>query len=99
MRCNAGWWNAGPSTTPHQDGGGFVFTSVLKCGKCGCPMYGDDRTRVGSVSVPHVQQRKTATERASTKHELLDAVLGAIESRFNDPQTVERLRGILVARN
>jgi len=82
-------------TTPHQDGGGFVFTGMLRCGKCDSPMYGARDTGTVRYRCHGLTKRGTCDLNAAGQVELLDAVLDAIERRFNEPKTVQRLRDIL----
>jgi len=86
------------STTPHQDGGGFVFTSLLRCGKCGAGMYGQRHHHSIRYRCCHATLFGTCDLNAAAQPELLDHVLRAIEERFTDPTTVRRLRDILVTK-
>jgi hypothetical protein len=83
------------STTPHQDGGDFVFTSLVKCGKCRSGMYGFDNAGTVRYRCQNYIQRKICDLNGVNQPELLDAVLEAITSRFDEPSTVQRLRTIL----
>lgn len=83
-------------TTPHAEGGDFVLTGILKCGKCGGPMYGR-RPKDGYVRYRCHNHTETASCDLNSvqQDEILDGVLGAIEERFQQPKTVERLRVML----
>jgi site-specific DNA recombinase len=86
------------ATTPHAGGGDFVFTRLVKCGKCAGRMYGYGSGHSVRYRCQDAKTRKTCDVNTVSQAELLDAVLGAIESRFADPSTVERLRTILVTK-
>ncbi len=80
-------------TTPHEGGGGFLFTGLLRCGKCGAPMSGSNPEQ-------HYFKCRGAMERGSSKcegstikqAELLEHVLKALEGDVFTPAFVKRLR-------
>jgi DNA invertase Pin-like site-specific DNA recombinase len=84
-------------TTPKQNGGGFLLTSLLKCGKCGSPMRG---VRQGHREYYWCQghQRKGSTFcdlNAVKQPEVLEHVITAVESWLTNPMVVQRLRAEL----
>ena len=72
-----------------------VHGHVPSAASVAVPMYGlPTGSRYGIGATRHVR-RGTCDMNATDQAELLDAVLGAIESRFTNPKTVERLRAIM----
>jgi hypothetical protein len=82
------------ATTPIRNGGNYLFTGLAKCGRCGVRMGGSDNHAPAYKCQRH-RHYGTCDYNTVDQAELLDAVLGAIESRFNNPRTAQRLRGIL----
>jgi hypothetical protein len=78
-------------TTPHRDGGGFLFSKLLRCGKCGGAMVGKNRD---SRRYTCSQSTKNATCDLNTvfQDELADVVLGRIRERFLEGDTPDRLK-------
>lgn len=85
------------ATTPHQDGGGFVFTGLCRCGKCNNPMYGATDSGVVRYRCHNASERGVCDLNATNQAELLDYVLTAIEKQFSDPMKLERMRAILTS--
>jgi hypothetical protein len=83
------------ATTPHPDGGTYVFTSLLWCGKCGSRMLGSRRWGHERYRCDGHERRHKCDTNGTDQAELLDAVVGAIEQRFTDPGTIQRLRDFL----
>lgn len=86
------------ATTPHKNGGKFVFSGLCWCGKCGARM-------TGATTKPTVRYRCHAKAfsgvcdtNAVGQEELIDAVGGAVERHFREPKTIERFRVILAQR-
>jgi hypothetical protein len=83
-----------PKTTPKRDGGGYLFTGLLRCGKCNSAMHG--RTFHGRpyyFCQGRESKGKCFCGGSSVKQpELLDHVIGAIEGQFMNPKVVKRLR-------
>ncbi len=79
-------------TTPHTDGGGFLFTSLLRCGKCASAMTGF--SECGSEFYRcHGNNEKGTCDRNSVKQrELLGYVIDTIEAHWMDPATVKAIR-------
>ncbi len=80
-------------TTPKQDGGGFLFTRLLKCGKCGRPMSGWNTERhyykcQGAMGGGFAVCDGNTVKQA----DLFPAVVDAIEQHWMNPKVVKRLR-------
>ena len=78
-------------TTPHRDGGGFLFSKLLRCGFCGGAMVGrncDHKLYTCSKS----RQSATCDLNTVFQDELADVVLGRIRERFLEGDTPERLK-------
>jgi len=80
-------------TTPLPGGGPYVLTGLVRCGKCGSPMFG----RSGSIGKPaYICRRHDRTalcDRNSTPQaELVDAVATTIEEHWMDRRTRDRIR-------
>lgn len=86
------------ATTPHQDGGGFVFTGICQCGKCEGPMCGHTDRGTIRLRCRNSAVKDTCDVNSVGQAELLDVVLTAIEKRFADPQKVERFKAILTCK-
>jgi site-specific DNA recombinase len=78
-------------TTPHRDGGGFVFTKLLRCGKCGGAMVGQNRDR-RRYTCSQSNQNGTCDLNTVFQDELADIVLGRIRERFLEGDAPERLK-------
>lgn len=83
------------ATTPHPGGGGFVFTGLCRCGKCGSPMYGRKVASSARYNCEGHQRRQTCDLNATGQAELLDAVLTHVERHFQNPTVVKRLRSAM----
>ncbi|MCH7686169.1 MAG: recombinase family protein [Planctomycetes bacterium] len=81
-------------TTPHQNGGKFVLTGLLRCGKCGGPMFGTIPRKGQAVQYVCSRDHSTGScDRNATKQvELLQHVIDTVVDRFTDPDVVSRLR-------
>lgn len=80
------------STTPHRNGGEYLFTRLVHCGRCGAKMHGrmiDGLIRYYCTRYDHA---RTCEPNAVGQDELLDVVIGAIEEQFSNPETVARFR-------
>jgi len=82
-------------TTPHTNGGGFLFSGLVGCGKCESAMTGfaDD----GTVHYRcHGHATKGSCDRNSFKQDdLLACVVDTIEQHWMNPKIVSRLRSML----
>ena len=82
------------ATTPHADGGDYVFTGICQCGKCKGPMCGHRNQGSIRFRCRNSNVKGTCETNSVVQAELLDVVLTAIEERFADPRTVERFKAI-----
>ena len=82
-------------TTPQQNGGRFLLTGILKCGKCGGSMSGWNP--YGRTHYRCNKQNNTGTcdRNAVKQDELLNQIIDTIEEKFLDPRNVNRLREAL----
>jgi DNA invertase Pin-like site-specific DNA recombinase len=85
------------NTTPHQGGGGFLFSGLLRCGKCGSPMGGHrhsgrtgDHRYVCSGAKQYGKAR--CDSNAINQKELLVAVVDAVVGWASDPAVVSVFR-------
>lgn len=84
-------------TTPKENGGEFLLTSLLKCGKCGSPMCG---LRQGHREYyrcqGHNRNGSSFCDLNLVKQpEVLEHVITAVESWLTNPKIVQRLRAEL----
>lgn len=86
------------ASTPHKSGGSFALTGLLRCADCGYGMIGGRNTTAKAKNVlyrcggyltkgvefchPHIVQQD----------EVLAAVFSGLQHRFNNPETVERIK-------
>jgi DNA invertase Pin-like site-specific DNA recombinase len=73
-------------TTPHRDGGGFLFSKLLRCGKCGGAMVGQNRDR-RRYTCSRSNQSGTCDLNTVFQNELADIVLGRIREQFTADNT------------
>lgn len=85
-------------TTPIQNGGQYVFTSIVWCGKCGARMYGAGGEKYPCYRCAGHANHNSCDRNTVQQHELLSSVLGVIEERFSDPAIVARLRERMAGR-
>ena len=78
-------------TTPRPGGGGYLFTSIIRCERCGGRMHGFDRSgiRYRCTKEAHAGSCKG---NAVKQDELLAIVLRTIQEQFFDSNNIERLR-------
>lgn len=82
-------------TTPKQDGGGFLFTGLLRCGKCNSAMHGQANgpRLLYYWCNGHKMKGKTFCDLNSVKQpDLFGCVVDAIEGHWMNPKVVKRLR-------
>jgi DNA invertase Pin-like site-specific DNA recombinase len=85
-------------TTPKRNGGAYLFTSLLRCGKCGDRMYGLGGAKYPSYRCGANANHNLCDRNSVNQNELLDVVLRAITERFTDAAVVQRLRNTLLAK-
>jgi DNA invertase Pin-like site-specific DNA recombinase/translation initiation factor 1 (eIF-1/SUI1) len=84
-------------TTPKENGGGFMLTGIIKCGKCGSPMCG---LRQGHREYyrcqGHNRRGSSFCDLNLVKQpEVVEQVVTAIEGWLTNPKVVQRLRAEL----
>ncbi len=81
-------------TTPHVNGGAFLLTGLLKCGRCESAMSGTADPRCKEVYYKcGAHQNKGICERNSVRQsEILEAIVTVISGWFHDPGVVDTLR-------
>ena len=82
-------------TTPKQDGGGFLFTGLLRCGKCKSAMHGQANgpRLLYYWCQGHKSKGKTFCDLNSVKQpDLFGCVVDAIEGHWMNPKVVKQLR-------
>jgi DNA invertase Pin-like site-specific DNA recombinase len=81
-------------TTPHKNGGRFVLTGLIRCGKCGGRMFGTIPNKGQQVSYVCSTEHLTGQcDRNGVKQdELLRHVVDTVVERFTNPDVAERLR-------
>jgi len=82
-------------TTPKKDGGGFLFTGLLRCGKCKSAMHGQANgpRLLYYWCQGHKTKGRTFCDLNSVKQvDLFGCVVDAIESHWTNPMVVKRLR-------
>ncbi len=81
-------------TTPHPNGGKFLLTGLLRCGKCGGRMFGTIPSKTHTACyVCQTEHATGACDRNMAKQdELLKHVIDAVVDRFTDPDVEQRLR-------
>ena len=87
-----------PRTSPFLGGGGYLFTGLIKCGKCGSAMCGYTAMSGNRHYHCHGRMAKGASfcDRNSVEQsELAEHVVSAIYDRFTAPAVVKRLRAEL----
>lgn len=81
-------------STPTRNGGDFVFTGILKCGRCGSSMLGSKQPS-GDVIYRcggHAHRGNSTCERNSVRQsEVLKSVLARLEEQASD-ESVSRMR-------
>jgi hypothetical protein len=83
------------ATTPHRDGGRFLFSGILRCGKCAGAMVGltiGDRLLYRCSRAAHAA---TCDTNAVNQDQLTDVVLRELQRRFFEGGTLERLKAEL----
>jgi site-specific DNA recombinase len=81
-----------PLTTPVFGGGDYLFTGLIRCGKCGSAMHGrrdGGKAKYYCVSWTH---NKSCDANAVHQGELAEHVIDAVCDRFMNPAVVKRLR-------
>jgi len=83
-------------TTPRQDGGGFLFTSILFCAKCGARMSGSNPSLHYYLcrGADKLGPQKCDGSRVK-QAELLGYVIDTIEAHWMNPATVKAIRAEL----
>ena len=81
-------------TTPKRDGGDFLFTGIVRCGKCDSSMVGfANESRLYYLCRGHKSKGKSFCDLNSVRQdELFGRVIDAIEGHFMNPTVVKRLR-------
>jgi DNA invertase Pin-like site-specific DNA recombinase len=78
-------------TTPHRNGGKFLFTSLAYCGKCGSRM-----SAMATNSIRYLcdnnHKKGTCDRNAVTQSELLESVAAAIRDSLLGSGNIQRLR-------
>jgi site-specific DNA recombinase len=84
-------------TTPHVNGGKFVLTGLIRCGKCGGTMFGTIPNKGQAVQYVCSTNHQTGgcDRNASKQDTLLSAVVDAIVERFTNPAIFQRMRDTL----
>jgi Recombinase zinc beta ribbon domain/Recombinase len=78
-------------TTPHKNGGKFLFTGLVYCGKCGCSMTG--KKYFGGVYYCNGYIHKGQCDRNTAgQNELLETIIRAIRERFFKGNTLQKLK-------
>ncbi len=80
-------------TTPHRGGGNFLFTRLVRCGKCGAAMHGTPGWK-GALhyACTHARDNGSCEGNRVKQDELAEHVVDAIVQRFTNPAIVARLR-------
>jgi site-specific DNA recombinase len=83
-------------TTPIRNGGEYVLTGMLRCGKCGSAMFGKTYGKVKQYACSGRTQKGATFCDLNTcqQTELLDRIVKAIERHFK-PSVIQRLRAEL----
>jgi len=87
-------------TTPHANGGKFLLTGLVRCGKCGGTMFGTIPHKGQAVSNICSTEHSTGKcdRNAARQDELLSHVVNAVVDRFSNPDVGNRLRNELYER-
>ena len=78
-------------TTPHRNGGGFIFSKLLRCGKCGGAMVGLNRDRK-RYTCSRSKQNGTCDLNTVFQDELADIVLTRVRERFLEGNAMDLLK-------
>jgi site-specific DNA recombinase len=82
-------------TTPHLNGGIFLFTGLVRCGKCDSAMTGSlDRQNI-YYRCANSKMKGLCTPNSFRQDEMLACVVDTIEAYWMDSETVKRLRQAL----
>jgi len=76
--------------TPHRNGGGYIFTGLLRCSHCGHPMHGSKRGYFCSGYQRHGLSVCRRYEIGQDK--LTELVIDAIEGQFCNTDAITELR-------
>ncbi len=82
-------------TTPHRNGGKYLFTGILRCGKCGSRMHGSTCSGRARYQCSRFGHKGVCDLNAVKQDQLLDVVLGTVEREFLKPEKLELLRAEL----
>jgi site-specific DNA recombinase len=83
------------STTPLKDGGGFLLTGLLRCGKCGSRMTGIEKSHLYECCGARDKGPHRCDGSIVKQRELVGYVVDTIETHWMNPKTVARLRKAL----
>lgn len=79
-------------TTPHTNGGSFLFTGLLRCGKCQAAMGGFSEKGISCYRCKANAEKATCDRNAVKQGELLACVVDTIEAHWMNPATVKGIR-------
>ncbi len=79
-------------TTPHTNGGSFLFTGLLRCGKCQSAMGGFSEKGISCYRCKANAEKATCDRNAVKQSELLACVVDTIEAHWMNPATVKGIR-------
>ncbi|MGE4002642.1 MAG: recombinase family protein [Planctomycetaceae bacterium] len=82
-------------TTPHKRGGGFLFTGIIRCGKCGGAMSGLKTPSRVRYSCVRTKYSDSCDNNTVGQDQLTDIVLAELQRRFLSGDTLERLKAEL----
>lgn len=78
-------------TTPHKNGGDFLLTGVIRCGKCGGAMTGKNQSGERYSCYSH-HRKGGCDHNAVRQDDLLPAVASAIRDKFLVGNAIDRLK-------
>ncbi|QDU44574.1 hypothetical protein Mal52_30580 [Symmachiella dynata] len=79
-------------TTPHRNGGGYAFTGIIRCGKCGGRMNGRSENGIARYQCTNGDHKGTCDRNAARQDQLLEAVAKAVLGDFLSDDNVAKLR-------
>ncbi len=81
-------------TTPHKNGGKFVLSGLLVCGKCGHRLAGDGANGVQSYTCGGYREKGADfCDRNDVKQdEMLSIIMDELEAKYFNRDTMQRLR-------
>ena len=80
------------ATTPHRNGGKFILSGLLRCGKCEGGMTGDQRHDRPVYRCSNSHHKGICDDNIVRQDVVLESLLAGIEQQVNNPRFVARLR-------